>query len=1257
MCAKARPPVLRSVKTPIALTVLRAWLATFDDLTRERGEAYHATGRVKDVRANADHYVEAIVMGTESYATTLFYTRGQWTSRCSCPVGVNCKHVYAAGLAWIAHVDSGALDGVDPTKISQSAPPPDRAKKAPLTFRQQWSPVLASKLGRVLTAAEARQLDELAALFDEFAQAHGTLYPGALLRHGFDYTPPPGAPLYKPAYAGWWDQATAPADPWALWQYIAYDYELAGRPIPEVFRPLTNTRDIRSVIDTRLANHELAAWQRALAAVDDSASAGIHPALVDVTGLRARVHPAGGLVIELRTTNGRAWKPPGRNWFAAIGSARPVDFEHLSPPEAALGIALAAESRAGFTATHPRHPLPAEITANLFRTRSARDAFVLPDGQPFAIQPEPLLLDATVSESAHDRLDLRLVTGDGRDASTAALLTLRPSPLYVFERLVWRGPPPTPATPLPTSALANTRLMSRLRAAGLRLPAALEENVRRVSLRPFLKCWLAPAPGDENAMCFHVELVARATDVPFEQHWTSTGWQWIQHFAPPSHRPGDPILEFDLSAAQDAAARLTDFRLEWRAWDGAWVRPVTKTFPEEFIAWHASLPPGLPVEASPGLANLLGPPLRASVEFSAAPAPESAGRDWFNLTAKLRVEDTKLTAEEIALLLKARGKWVSLPRHGWQRLELVDTDPAATAALDRLGIDASDVLTEGRPAVHRIHALQLAAESELLEARDARLAEALRQRAQALAAVPPPPLPAGLLATLRPYQEEGFHFLAHLAALGLGGVLADDMGLGKTVQTLAWLLHAAAEQSRENGHGAARNRAAPESAGGVGRSAQPFRALVICPKSVVHGWLAETARFAPSLNAIAFDPLRRGSSSHAQLFAASSPLPALSSQLSSSGSPLSALSSELLTLSSQLLVANYTQLRLNAAWFRQQTWDAVILDEGQFIKNPGSQVAAAARALPSRHRFVLTGTPIENRLTDLWSLFAFAQPGLLGTLSAFRRQHDQADAAALARLHRRVRHFLLRRTKAQAAPELPSRTEDEIIVELEGEQRRLYDAELKRARAHLLGVDTNRALASVRFNVLSSLLRLRQICCHPALVDPAHRNLPSAKLDALLEQLEELRDEGHQVLVFSQFVEMLEIIRGRLGAAGIGHLMLTGATENRAELVEQFQTDRTHTVFLLSLKAAGFGLNLTAASYAILYDPWWNPAAEAQAIDRTHRIGQTQPVVAYRLLAENTVEEKIRALQREKATLAAAVVQEESLSQVLDLDSLRQILA
>ncbi|MEI6861963.1 MAG: DEAD/DEAH box helicase [Verrucomicrobiota bacterium] len=734
------------------------------------------------------------------------------------------------------------------------------------------------------------------------------------------------------------------------------------------------------------------------------------------------------------------------------------------------------------------------------------------------------------------------------------------------------------------------------------------EKVRRVPSRAVLKCWLSAEDSEYDPMQFHARLLARSDDPACEQHWSGDGgWQWTKEGVPPPPPPGEPAVGLEVSAANAAGAHFADFRLRWNVWAGAWTRAATRNFAEEFVEWRATLPADLAIEAAPELVGLLGPALRAHVEFAAVPAA-GADRDWFDLTAELHVAGVTLTADELAALLKARGKWVRLPGRGWQRLELEPApgESAETiAALDRLGLRAEDLIAQGRPARHRLHALQLAGEAATFAARDAALAARLRERAASLAALPAPAQPAGLRGTLRHYQEEGFHFLAHLAANGFGGILADDMGLGKTVQALVWLLHEAAAPRRR----------------------QPLRALVVCPKSVMHGWLAETERFAPTLAARLF--------TSENTLEKTPPGPA--------GGPA-------------LLVANYTQLRNHAAWFKAHPWDAVILDEAQFIKNPLSQTAQTARAIPAAHRLALTGTPVENRLLDLWSLFAFVQPGLLGPQAGFRRQFPEGDAAAAARLRRRVRHFMLRRTKAQVAPELPPRTEDEIVVDLEGGQRLLYDAELKRARAQLLGVETDRALDAVRFHVLASLLRLRQICCHPALISPVHGELPSAKLDALVERLEELRAEGQQVLVFSQFVELLKLIEARLTTAGISHLVLTGQTENRAELVAKFQADRSQTVFLLSLKAAGFGLNLTAASYVILCDPWWNPAVEAQAIDRTHRIGQTQPVVAYRLIAANTVEQKIRAMQREKAALAAAVVQEESLASVLDLDSLRRIL-
>lgn len=1104
---------MRSVRTPEALDAMRLWLDGFDSATRERGVALHDRRAVKAVWSEADHLVKAEVEDAPAEHELLFFlTRGTWTSRCSCPVGRNCKHAYAAGLAWIAAVESGARDGRDPGDAS--APVETLARDA----AGVRSPLVA---------------------------------------------PPAAAPSNAP----------------------------------------------------RALESELAGWLRALPTPEEKAFAEKQSFFAGVAGLRVHLDRTGAWHVETRAAPDKPWKIPTQKWFADLAALRPADCEVLPPAEAALAAALAAEYRLSSVRLSPKN-LPASAAAGLLRMQAARPALALPDGSPFVIEPEPLVPEAVASDSDPDRLEVRLITPDGRVADTADLLVERPEPLYFFDQRVWRGQPPSPPSRrLPVAALSDARLLPRLRAAGLRLPAGLAAEVRQVVLRPRVRCWLSPAfEGDERD--FHAQLLARADDPPCEQQWAGApaAWHWSKNAAPPPRVAGEPVLEFDLGAARAAAVHFSALRLTWDGWAESWTRSVSDSFPDDFLAWHAALPPGVDVELSPELASLFGAPLRAEVALSVAPTPGSE-QDWFDLTVGLRVEDTSLTPDEVALLLKARGKWVNLPRHGWRRVEAstaIDSD--AAAALDRLGLSPDDVLAGGRPAKHRLHALQLALEAEALAARDANWVHILQDRVARLSAQPPATVPPGLRATLRPYQQEGFQFLCHLSAQGFGGVLADDMGLGKTVQTLAWLLRLSSEIS---------NLKSEVSNGAEGGRA--FRALIVCPKSVTHGWLAETARFTPDLGVAAFNTDSRAAAAA-------------------------------IARAPELLVANYTQLRIHAAAFRAVAWDAVVLDEGQFIKNPSSQVAVSARSLRARHRLVLTGTPIENRLSDLWSIFAFAQPGLLGEQAYFRRQYNEADPGALARLHRRVRHFLLRRTKAQAAPDLPPRTEDEIIVELEGEQRRLYEAELKRARAQLLGVETQSALDAVRFHVLASLLRLRQICCHPALIDPAHAALPSAKLEALLERVEELAEEGHQVLVFSQFVGMLEIIRARLAKAGIGHLILTGATENREELVNTFQTDPTKTVFLLSLKAAGFGLNLTAASYAILYDPWWNPAAEAQAIDRTHRIGQTKPVIAYRLLAEDTVEEKIRLLQREKAALASAVVQEESLASVMDLESLKRIL-
>jgi SNF2 family DNA or RNA helicase len=361
------------------------------------------------------------------------------------------------------------------------------------------------------------------------------------------------------------------------------------------------------------------------------------------------------------------------------------------------------------------------------------------------------------------------------------------------------------------------------------------------------------------------------------------------------------------------------------------------------------------------------------------------------------------------------------------------------------------------------------------------------------------------------------------------------------------------------------------------------------------------------------------------------------------------------------VLTTYGTLRRDAGFLRDTTFDYVVLDEAQAIKNPDSESAKAARLLKGRHRLVLTGTPVENHLGDLWSLLEFLNPGITGASTVLRTAgpapRDPADTTR-AQLSRGLRPFILRRTKEQVAPELPAKVEQTIFCELPPRQRQLYDELRLHYRAALGERVRERGLSRVKILVLEALLRLRQAACHPGLLDPSREPEPSAKLDFLLPQLAEVLDAGHKALVFSQFTSFLAILRHRLDGQQIPYAYLDGRTRDRAERVARFQTDPACNLFLISLKAGGLGLNLTAAGYVYLLDPWWNPAVEAQAIDRAHRIGQTRQVFAYRIVAKDTVEEKILLLQHSKRQLADAIVTaDDSLLRRLTRDDLELLLS
>ncbi len=460
----------------------------------------------------------------------------------------------------------------------------------------------------------------------------------------------------------------------------------------------------------------------------------------------------------------------------------------------------------------------------------------------------------------------------------------------------------------------------------------------------------------------------------------------------------------------------------------------------------------------------------------------------------------------------------------------------------------------------------------------------LRERLGRFAGVRDVEPPPGFHGELRPYQRESLGWMAFLRDLGFGGILADDMGLGKTVQVLALL------ESR---------RGRPE--------ARP--SLVVVPRSLVFNWRDEAARFTPALRIL----------DHSGPARARDPAE---------------------FTGWDVVLTTYGTLRRDAVWLSEARFDYVVLDEAQAIKNAATDSAKAARLLRGDHRLALSGTPVENHLGELASLLGFVNPGLARTpLLARSRDLEGADRTLLARA---VRPFILRRTKEQVAPDLPAKTEQVLHCELEPPQRRFYEALREKYRASVLARIDRDGLARSRMHVLEALLRLRQAACHPALVDPRRSSEPSAKLDALLPRLLEVREEGHKALVFSQFTRFLALVRARLDEAEIAYAYLDGRTRDRAARVREFQEDPACGVFLVSLKAGGLGLNLTAAEYVFLLDPWWNPAVEAQAVDRTHRIGQTRAVFAYRLIAERTVEEKILQLQESKRGLVNAILTEDN---------------
>ncbi|MGY1771925.1 DEAD/DEAH box helicase [Blastococcus sp. SYSU D00813] len=574
------------------------------------------------------------------------------------------------------------------------------------------------------------------------------------------------------------------------------------------------------------------------------------------------------------------------------------------------------------------------------------------------------------------------------------------------------------------------------------------------------------------------------------------------------------------------------------------------------------------------------------ITVSATDTPDG---DWFDLGVTVRVDGEEIPFVQVFAALALGEEFLLLPSGMWFDVCRPEFDRLRRLLDEARALQETDATDERDLRISRYQAglweelVEVGVVDEQSERWERDVARLLETE------VAPAPPPASLAARLRPYQLEGYQWLAVLWDLGLGGVLADDMGLGKTLQTLALFCRAA----------------------DAGELTAPV--LVVAPTSVVSNWVREAARFAPGLRVVPVTGRKRGTSL-AEVVAGA-----------------------------DVVVTSYALLRLGEADYRELPWSGLVLDEAQFVKNHRAKTYAAARRVPARFKLAITGTPVENDLMDLWAMLSIVAPGLFPNPKRFSEHYRvpierNRDAEVLAALRRRIRPVMRRRTKEQVAAELPPKQEQVLEVVLAPKHRRVYDTHLQAERRKVLGLVDD--LQRNRFTIFRSLTLLRQLALDPALVDDGYAGIGSSKADAFLEHLREVVAEGHRALVFSSFTGFLHTVRERLDVLGLPYAYLAGSTRDRDAVVSSFR-DGEVPVFLISLKAGGSGLNLTEADYVFVLDPWWNPAAEAQAVDRAHRIGQDKTVMVYRLVAADTIEEKVLALQERKRDLFARVMEDD----------------
>ena len=1141
------------------------FLNTFSEDERNEGQRLHGEGAVSQIFGNHLTIQAKVEEGAWSCRTKIQLQGNQWNGSADDKSESGKAALYATMLE----------------KIERKGDIPESPNEV---GEKSLTEIIEERLGRMLTGIEDEYLGKLERRYRRF-EINRELFDSDVVRLQ------PRWPIDSFDPITLWPDT--PGNIIDFWNYLSHAFRKGNYDYPDFMEAITDREWTEGKMREWERERELSEWRYQ----------------VDVYNKRPNEEPVEFVEFRLRLTNREArlmWKTGHSEHFDKVDNEEA--FERLKDRYTSGGLRMDAGSeilwskfiRASAKQESEDGGLSLDVIQHcrllnrLFHQPEIEGRIVNLDEIPFSLSTEPLSWECRCSPDQNGDYILQLITAEGIDVSHTMRLLPGDETIYLSDETAFPGPEfwrkeetlIDPGYIIPPEVVENDSGIAFLHRLGVNLPEDLEKRIVEETLTVTLELEIDSNATGASSDHMLIRAAAENKDKTRREILGREGWEVEKQ----QDDYGDKLFRYDRRILRNIPALIAPMQPAFDANKGCYRVRVTKNFPEKYAGWREGFPPEIKVNADPELATLEADPIEAQVTFDVI----DQDIDWFDLKVVVNVEGMDLTPEEIRALVRARGGFVRMEKGGWLRLKM-NLDEEQKEAVNRIGIDPFDLSGE----VHRMHALQLA-EPLAKEVFDAKAWKRIKERAESLKLQVRPEVPPGLSVELRPYQFEGFHFLAYISTNSFGGILADDMGLGKTIQTLTWLLWL-----REN----------------FGDDPPP--SLVVCPKSVLDVWGAEVQKAAPSIrvqilrNKIELKP-------------------------GSLGRDI------------DLLVINYSQLRTCAEHLQGIDWLAVVLDEGQQIKNPDSKAAKSARALQGANRLVLTGTPIENRLLDVWSLMAFAMPGILGDRKYFRENFDRRkDPRSQTRLSARLRPFLLRRTKGEVALDLPPKVEEDVYCDFEKAQQKLYNEELERIQKVLLGVESPEGLRKNSFVILQGLMRLRQICCHPGLTDSKNLSEESAKMNALFYLLDQLHEEGHKVLVFSQFVSMLDLIRDELKERDRPFSYLTGQTKNRHEVISDFQESKDPKTFLLSLKAGGSGLNLTSASYVILYDPWWNPAVENQAIDRCHRIGQESRVNAYRLLCRDSVEEKIRVLQQKKREMMTGVLGEEGFTRNLEIDDLK----